>query len=99
MNGQYLLLLQPIIQIEIIMNHQAGSSDILWITSEFCYYLGLILTLLLIPALTLVLWLLSLIERATPNYWFILIIWGLSALMFAAGVVLKNYIYSNNPNS
>jgi len=80
------------------MNHQAGNSDFLWITSELCYYLGLILTLLLMPALTLVLWLLSLIDRATPNYWYILIIWGLSVLMFMTGVGLKNYIHSKERN-
>jgi uncharacterized membrane protein len=50
------------------------------------------------PALTLVLWGLSLADKADPNYWYILITWVLSVLMFLAGVGLKNFIYSKKNN-
>ena len=69
-------------------------ADILWIISEACYYLGLVCAVLFIPMLTLVLWLMSLIDKAHPKYWVLLIAWGVSVLMFAIGVALKNWIYS-----
>lgn len=74
--------------------------DILWIISEICYYLGLVLAVLFMPGLTFVLWMMSLIDKADPNYWYLLIAWVLSVLMFLAGVGLKNLIYSarNNQN-
>jgi putative effector of murein hydrolase LrgA (UPF0299 family) len=74
--------------------------DIIWIISEICYYLGLVLAVFFIPALTLSLWGLSLIDKVDPNYWYILIAWVLSVLMFLVGVGLKNLIYSarNNQN-
>ncbi len=65
-----------------------------WIASEFCYYLGLIFAALLLPAITIILWLMSLVDKADPNYWYILIAWVLSLLLFAVGVGLKNWLVS-----
>jgi len=83
------------------MNHESTYYDVLWIISEICYYLGLVLAALFIPALTFMLWIMSLVDKANPNYWYILIAWVLSVLMFMAGVGLKNFIYSrkNNQNA
>ena len=50
------------------------------------------------PALALMLWLMSLVDQADPNYWYMVIAWVLSVLMFLVGVGLKNYIYSKNGN-
>ena len=75
------------------MNQEPAYSDVLWIISEICYYLGLVLAVFM-PALTFVLWLLSLVDKADPNYWYMLIAWVLSVLMFLAGVGLKNFISS-----
>lgn len=72
--------------------------DVLWITSEIFYYLGLVLAVFFMPALTLALWGLSLADKADPNYWYILIAWVFSVLMFLAGVGLKNFIYSKKNN-
>jgi uncharacterized membrane protein len=82
------------------MNQEPANYDVLWIISEICYYLGLVLAGLFIPALTFALWAMSLADKVDPNYWYILIAWVLSALVFLAGVVLKNFIYSakNNQN-
>lgn len=80
------------------MNQKHTNYDVLWIISELCYYLGLVLAALFMPTLTLVLWLMSLVDKANPNYWYLLLIWVLSALMFLAGVGLKNFIYSTNNN-
>ncbi len=65
-----------------------------WIASEFCYYLGLIIAALLLPAITIILWLMSLLDEADPNYWYILIAWVFSLLLFAVGVGLKNWLVS-----
>lgn len=65
-----------------------------WIASEFCYYLGLISAALLLPAITIILWLMSLVDKADPNYWYILIAWVFSLLLFAVGVGLKNWLVS-----
>ncbi len=46
------------------------------------------------PALAFVLWVMSLVDKADPNYWYVLIAWVLSVLMFLSGVGLKNWIYS-----
>jgi hypothetical protein len=78
------------------MNMNHIKHDILWIASEICYYLGLVLAVLLLPALALVLWLMDLVDKADLNYWYVFIAWVLSALMFLAGVRLKNWIYSSN---
>jgi len=72
--------------------------DVLWITSEFCYYLGLVLAALFIPALAFVLWVMSLVDKADPNYWYLLIAWVMSVLMFFSGVGLKNWVYSAEKN-
>jgi hypothetical protein len=80
------------------MNQEPGKYDVLWITSEICYYLGLVLAALAMPALTVVLWMMSLVDKADPNYWYLLIAWVLSVLMFLAGVGLKNLVYSANNN-
>ena len=64
----------------------------LWILSEICYYLGLTLTVLLVPALAIILWIMSLVDRADPNYWYLSIVWVLSALMFMVGVIIKRRI-------
>jgi hypothetical protein len=64
----------------------------MWIASEICYYLGLTLAVLLVPGATLFLWFLNLIDRAQPNYWMLLIVWAISALMFLVGVGIKRAI-------
>ena len=64
----------------------------MWIASEICYYLGLTLAALLVPGLTLILWLLSLVDRAQPDYWMLLIVWAISVLMFLVGVGIKRAI-------
>ena len=66
----------------------------LWIASEICYYLGLVLAALFLPTLTFILWVMSLVDKADPNYWYILIAWVMSVLMFLAGIGLKNLEYS-----
>jgi hypothetical protein len=68
----------------------------LWIAGEICYYLGLVLAALFLPALAIVLWIMSLVDEADPNYWYILLAWVLSVLMFLAGIWLKNLLYSAN---
>jgi len=68
----------------------------LWIASEILYYLGLLSAVFVIPALSFSLWMMSLVDKAEPNYWYFLIAWIISILMFLAGVGLKNYIYSIN---
>ena len=80
------------------MNQEQARSDVLWITSEICYYLGLVLAALFIPALTFMLWVMNLVGKSSPNYWYILIAWVLSVLIFLAGVGLKNFIYSKKNN-
>ena len=59
------------------------------IVSELCYYLGLTSAVLLVPALIAILWLLSLVDRANPNYWYLLIAWLVSGLIFMVGVAIK----------
>ena len=66
----------------------------LWITSEIFYYLGLVLVALFIPALTLILWMMSMVDKIEPNYWYLFIAWILSLLIFITGVGIKNFIYS-----
>ena len=65
-----------------------------WITSEFCYYVGLTSAALIIPTITLMLWMMRLADEADPNYWYILIAWVSSLLLFAVGVGLKNWLVS-----
>jgi hypothetical protein len=76
------------------MNRVAGNYGYLWVASEICYYLGLVLAALFIPTLALILWMMSLVDKADPNYWYLLITWVLSALLFVVGVIIKNSIYS-----
>ena len=64
----------------------------MWIASEICYYLGLTSAALIVPAITFILWIMSLIDRAEPNYWYLLIAWALSVLMFLVGVGIKRRI-------
>ncbi len=64
----------------------------LWIVSEICYYLGLLSAALFVPAITLILWMMSLVDRADPNYWYLLSAWVLSVLTFLVGVGIKNRI-------
>ena len=64
--------------------------DYLWIASEVCYYLGLVLFALAVPALAIILWLMSLVGKAQPNYGYVLIAWLAGGLMFWIGVALKN---------
>lgn len=73
----------------IMQDHAYG---ILWIASEICYYLGLTLAALFLPAVTFILWVMSLVDRADPNYWYVLIAWVLSVLMFLVGVAIKRRI-------
>ena len=80
------------------MNQEPGKYDVfydvIWFTSEICYYLGLVTTVFIMPVLTFALWMMSLADKIDLNYWYILIAWVLSVLMFLAGVGLKNLIYS-----
>jgi hypothetical protein len=64
----------------------------LWIASEICYYLGLTSAALFVPAMTFILWTLSLVDRADPNYWYLLIAWVFSVLMFLVGVGIKRWM-------
>ena len=66
----------------------------LWIFSEICYYLGLILAVIVMPTLTFILWMMSLVDKADPNFWYLLIAWLFAVLMFMTGVGIKNYICS-----
>ena len=74
------------------MNQVAGKNDYLWVASEICYYLGLVLAALFVPTLTLIMWIMSLVDKADPNYWYLLIAWGLTVLLFLVGVMMKNRI-------
>jgi len=80
------------------MNKEPPDYGVLWVVSEICYYLGLVLAVLFMPALTFILWMMSLVDKADPNYWYILIAWVLSVLIFLAGVGIKNFIYSAKNN-
>ncbi len=62
----------------------------LWVLNEFLYYAGLVLTAAAIPALGTVLWLMSLVDKADPNYWYVLVAWLVALLMFVSGILLKN---------
>ncbi len=75
------------------MNQEPGKYGYLWVASEICYYLGLMLALF-IPTLALIMWMMSLMDKADPNYWYLLIAWGLAGLLFGVGVMMKNRIYS-----
>ena len=81
------------------MNREPANDGVLWIISEICYYPGLMLMVLL-PVLSLGLWMMSLVEKADPNYWYLSIAWVLSVLMFLVGVGIKNHLSSakNDPN-
>jgi hypothetical protein len=46
----------------------------------------------LVPTITFILWMMSLVDRADPNYWYLLIAWVLSVLTFLVGVGIKNRI-------
>ena len=74
------------------MGRQSALHDYLWIASELCYYLGLVL-MMSVPLLTFSLWVPSLVGKADPNYAYLMTAWALSALMFFTGVGLKNFIY------
>lgn len=63
---------------------------VLWTISEFCYYLGLICAAALVPAITFSLWILSFVDKASPNYLYLLIAWVISVLVFLLGVKIKN---------
>lgn len=65
----------------------------LWILSEIFYYLGLVLAALVLPGLVFSLWILSLVDKVDPNFWYLLVAWVMSLLMFFSGVGLKRYIY------
>jgi cobalamin biosynthesis protein CobD/CbiB len=75
------------------MDMKLLTNDILWITSELCYYMGLLLAVIFIPTLAFMLWMLSIADKVEPNYWYVLIAWVLSVLMFFTGVGIKNLIY------
>ncbi len=64
----------------------------LWIASEICYYLGLTSAALFVPAITFILWMMSLVDRADPNYWYLLIAWVFSVLIFLVGVGIKRWM-------
>jgi len=46
------------------MNREAGKYGYLWVASEICYYLGLVLAALFIPTLALIMWMMSLVDKA-----------------------------------
>lgn len=79
------------------MNQVTGKYGYLWVASEVCYYLGL-MAAFFIPTLALILWMMSLVDEADPNYWYLLIAWVMSILLFLAGVMIKNRIYSTEKN-
>ncbi len=64
----------------------------MWIASEICYYLGLTSAALFVPAITFILWIMSLVDKADPNYLYLLIAWVLSVLTFLVGVGMKRWI-------
>ena len=66
----------------------------LWIASEIFYYIGILSAVFIIPLLTFILWMMSLLDKAVPNYWYLLIAWVISVLMFFSGIALKNHMYS-----
>ena len=66
--------------------------DVLWIVSEICYYFGLILAALVIPLLTLALWMMDLAGKFESNYWYLLIAWVVAVFLFLIGVLVKNRI-------
>ena len=68
--------------------------DIAWIASEVFYYLGLVCSTLLIPALALIFWLLSLTGKSETHFPLLLLAWMISVLLFISGVLLKNRCYN-----
>jgi len=68
-------------------------NDYLWILSEFLYYIGLVLTVAAIPALAIVLWIMSLVDQVEPGYWYVLLAWFVALLMFVSGIWLKNRLW------
>jgi ABC-type bacteriocin/lantibiotic exporter with double-glycine peptidase domain len=67
----------------------------LWILSELLYYIGLVLAAAAIPSLAIVLWIMSLLDKVVPNYWYILLAWFVSLMMFISGIWLKNRIWKD----
>ena len=80
------------------MSQEPVSYDLLWILSEICYYLGLLL-IIVMPAITFALYMMKLADEMDLNYWYLLTAWLLSVVMFVVGVALKNYIYSSKDKS
>ena len=76
------------------MNKKAIIHDVMWIASEILYYLGLLLVVL-IPFITISVWMLNLADRFDFSYGCLLIAWLLSVGMFFSGVLLKKFIYAN----
>lgn len=71
------------------MKQKDKINDYLWIASEIFYYFGLLLAAFAVPALALSLWFMSLVDIVKPNFYYILIAWILSLLMFMLGILLK----------
>jgi hypothetical protein len=67
----------------------------LWILSEFLYYIGLVLAAAAIPLLAIALWIMSLVDKVDPNYWYVLLAWFVSLMMFVSGIWLKNRIWKD----
>lgn len=80
------------------MNQESLKHDLLWIASEICYYLGLLL-IIVMPAITFALYMMKLADKIDLNYWYLLSAWVLSVMLFAVGIALKNYIYSPKDKS
>jgi hypothetical protein len=74
---------------EVILKREEWN-DYLWILSELLYYGGLLLSVFAVPALTFSLWMMSLVDEADPNFWYLLIAWVISVVMFFSGIGLKN---------
>lgn len=62
-------------------------------TGELFIYLGLTLISLAIPALAFILWMMSLLGTANPDYDYLLIGWAVSLLVFLLGVVIRKATY------
>jgi hypothetical protein len=76
------------------VSQESLKHDLLWIASEICYYLGLLM-IIVMPAVTFALYMINLADKIELNYWYLLIAWISSVLLFIVGIALKNYTYSS----
>lgn len=64
------------------------------VTGELFIYLGLTLISLVIPALAFILWMMSLLGMADPDYDYLLMGWVVSLLVFILGVMFRKVSYN-----